>query len=207
LALRKKGKENGVSVNDLILTAYVRGLYEICDVDKNEVLSVPCMVDLRRHIQGGTSYGFSNHVGFMICGMERCGETFEDTLRLVKEQTQKAKDDRFLGLYSLPLLNLAYTVFPQFIAETAIQIGYTNPYLGMSNVGIADEKMAYIEGKQVENIWMTGGIKSTPYMQLSFICFRQELNLMFAEKCNDADAEKLKRLLNRIKEELLSYLA
>ena len=45
-----------------------------------------------------------------------------------------------MGLYSLPLLKLAYSIFPYIISEQAIKIGYLNPLIGMSNIGVMDDR-------------------------------------------------------------------
>lgn len=50
---RKIGKALGVTVNDLMLAFYVRSLYEIGMFRDDERLTIPCMVDLRRHIVDG----------------------------------------------------------------------------------------------------------------------------------------------------------
>ena len=55
----------------------------------------------------------------------------------------KSKNDKFCGLYGIPLLALAFKLFPYSIAEFAIKIGYENPLIGMSNIGIIPDD--YVE--------------------------------------------------------------
>ena len=55
---------------------------------KSTVLSgpkcVPCMVDLRRYIDIKDSYGYSNHVGFMISRVDRLDDDPKVTALKVK---------------------------------------------------------------------------------------------------------------------------
>ena len=83
-----------------------------------------------RHIEGGDEAGgLANHTGFMLCTVHNKGETINDTLINVMRSTKKSKRDKYMGLYSLPLLKLAYTILPFSISEFAIKIGYANPLI------------------------------------------------------------------------------
>lgn len=206
LAMKAKGKTMGASVNDIILASYMRALYKVCEVLPQERLSVPCMVDLRRHIEGDNSLGFSNQVGFMICSLDKFDENITDTILKVKESSLNAKKDKYLGLYSLPLLNLAYKVFPQAIAEIAIRIGYTNPFTGMSNIGIINENELTLSGLKLEYAWMTGAIKKKPYMQLALATYKDEITMSIAVKCNDEDEKIINKFLQIIKGEIMGFL-
>lgn len=202
--MKEKCKKTGCTINDLILTSYVRELYDKCLIPENRPVSVPCMVDLRRHLKNRTSEGFSNQVGFMVCTIKRKGKSFDDTLKKVKEETRRKKNDKFLGLYGLPLLAFAYKVFPQFLAESIIKLGYDNPLTGMSDIGVIDESKFNLFGVETQNVWMTGGIKNKPYMQLAVSTFKKRITLSIAENCNKKDAEKLHDTLKNIVSELSS---
>ena len=72
-----------------------------------------------------------------------------------------------MGLYSLPLLKLAYTILPFSISEFAIKIGYDNPLIGMSNIGLLPvDKLTFGNAKPVDG-FMTGAVKYKPFMQLA----------------------------------------
>ncbi|MEG2688250.1 MAG: hypothetical protein RSA24_03695, partial [Clostridia bacterium] len=144
---RKIGKTMDVTVNDLMLAFYIRSLYQIGMFRNDESLAIPCMVDLRRHIvEGGANTGLTNHTGFMVCKVDGIGDTINDTLLKVLQSIKESKNDPYMGLYSLPLLKLAYAIFPYIISETAIKIGYLNPLIGMSNIGVLDAKALAIGG-------------------------------------------------------------
>ncbi len=48
---------NNVTINDVMLAAYYRTLYQLLDIKENVPLNIPCTVDLRRYLPGGESTG------------------------------------------------------------------------------------------------------------------------------------------------------
>ena len=196
---RKIGKALGVTVNDLMLAFYVRSLYEIGMFRDDERLTIPCMVDLRRHIvDGGLHTGLTNHTGFMQCSTERKGETINDTLIEVLRSVRKSKDDPYMGLYSLPLLKLAYSIFPYVISEQAIKIGYLNPLIGMSNIGVMDDRALKMGDANIVDGFMTGAVKYKPYMQLALTSLLGDITMTIAIRGNDEDEKIVERFFDMI---------
>ena len=184
----KIGKALDVTVNDLMLAVYVRALYDIGEIPVDETLTIPCMVDLRRYIVNrGEEFGLTNHTGFMQCSTAGKGETINDTLINVLKSVKKSKRDRFMGLYSLPLLKLAYTVFPHALSEFAIKIGYLNPLIGMSNIGILDTSKLGLGKTNMTDGFMTGAVKYKPYMQLAMTTVKKEVTMTVAIRGNEKD--------------------
>ena len=187
-SFRAIGKKLDVTVNDLMLAFYIRSLYEVGMFKEDERLSIPCMVDLRRHIEaGGANTGLTNHTGFMVCSVENKGETINDTLINVLRSVRKSKDDKYIGLYSLPLLKLAYAVFPYIISETAIKIGYMNPLIGMSNIGLLNDALLKLGDANLIDGFMTGAVKYKPYMQLALTTVKGVMTMTIAIRGNDED--------------------
>ncbi len=198
-SFRKIGKNLGVTVNDMMLAFYVRALYEIGMFRDDERLTIPCMVDLRRHIvDGGAGTGLTNHTGFMQCSTERKGETINDTLIEVLRSVRKSKDDPYMGLYSLPLLKLAYAIFPFVISETAIKIGYLNPLIGMSNIGVMDDRALRMGDAEIVDGFMTGAVKYKPYMQLALTSLLGDITMTIAIRGNAEDEKTVNRFFDMI---------
>ncbi len=187
LAMKAKGKSMGATINDVLLAAYFRALYN--HVGRKETITVPCMYDLRRYT-GGKSLGLTNMIGFMPCTISPdVGATMADTIRKIQEALKGAKEDKFTGLYSLPLLKLAYAIFPHFISEIAIRMGYTNPYIGMSNIGIINPSEFGFNGLTLVDAFYSGAIKYKPYMQLALTTFQNEITFSVGIRGNDEDAK------------------
>lgn len=193
------GKKLDVTVNDLMLAFYIRALYDIGMFDEHERLSIPCMVDLRRHIEaGGAGTGLTNHTGFMVVSVDEKGETINDTLIGVLRSVRKSKEDKYMGLYSLPLLKLAYAVFPYAISETAIKIGYMNPLIGMSNIGLLSDTLLKLGDANLVDGFMTGAVKYKPYMQLALTTVKGVMTMTIAIRGNDEDKKTVERFFDMI---------
>ena len=187
---RKIGKHYGVTVNDLMLAVYIHSLYEFGKYPETDTVTIPCMVDLRRHIEGGEEAGgLTNHTGFMQCSVEGVGKNVNETLVKVLQSVRKSKKDKYMGLYSLPLLKLAYTILPYAISEIAIKIGYLNPLIGMSNIGVLAPHKLGLSGLQLVDGFMTGAVKYKPYMQLALTSLNGELTMTIAIRGNEKDRE------------------
>ncbi len=184
---RKTGKRLGATVNDIMLAVYIQTLYEIGNYDSGDKISIPCMVDLRRYIADDFETGVTNHTGFMVCSVNKKGETINDTLIDVLRSLRKSKEDPYMGLYSLPLLKLAYGVFPHFISEFAIGIGYVNPLIGMSNIGVIKPEELSLGESHVVDGWMTGGVKYKPFVQLALTSMNGEVTMTIAIRGRDED--------------------
>ena len=203
LKMKAKGKEMGATINDVLVAAYFRALYKKIDTN-GQSITVPCMYDLRKYT-GGASLGLTNMIGFMPATLSPdVGDTMEDTVKKVMVALKDAKADRFTGLYSLPLLKLAYAIFPHFISEIAIRIGYTNPYIGMSNIGIINPNEFAFDGLSLVDAFYSGAVKYKPYMQLALTTFQNEITFSVGIRGNDKDAEIFKDfivdVINEIKE-------
>lgn len=203
--LKLIGKKMGVTINDLMLTFYIRALYKIGNFDKKESIAIPCMVDLRRYMKDSTTTGLTNHTGFMICNIHELGETVNDTLIEVLRSIDKSKTDKFMGLYSLPLLKLAYAIFPYCISETAIKIGYLNPLIGMSNIGILKRKDLKLGDSNALDGWITGGVKYKPYMQLALTTM-DGITMTIAIRGNDEDKKIIDTFFDYLLETVQEFI-
>ncbi|MCR4661869.1 MAG: hypothetical protein K5765_07750 [Clostridia bacterium] len=207
LKIKNIGKNLGVTINDLMLAFYIRSLYEIGKFNDDEKLSIPCMVDLRRHIvESGQNTGLTNHTGFMVVSVDNKGETINDTLINVIRSVRKSKDDPFIGLYSLPLLKLAYAVFPHIISETAIKIGYMNPLIGMSNIGLLNPTLLKLGDANLIDGFMTGAVKYKPYMQLALTTLNNVVTMTIAIKGNDEDKKVVEEFFEIIKKNVATFI-
>lgn len=165
------------------------------------------MKNLRDHIESKSSEEITNLTGFMPCMLEDIGENFVDTLKAIALQNEKSKKDAYCGLYGIPLLALAFNIFPYSIAEMAIKIGYENPLIGMSNIGIISQSGTQLVGLECTDAFMTGATKFKPYIQLTSTTYNGETTLCIAQKCSDEDERRIRQLLDEIEAQLLNFIA
>lgn len=205
-ALKSKGKEYGATLNDVFMTAYARAISTRLAPSEDKRLVVTSMKNLRDHIDSENSESITNLTGFMPCILEELGESFCDTLSLVSEQNKHSKEDKFCGLYGIPLLALAFKLFPYSVAEFAIKLGYENPLIGMSNIGIIPEDYVELAGLKCIDAFMTGATKFKPYIQLTSTTFKGVTTLCIAQKCSDEDERRIRELLDAIESQLNDFL-
>lgn len=205
-ALMSARKKFGATINDVFLAAFFRTLYVYLD-KKYEVLNIVSMMDLRRYCGGGDTLGVTNMTGFAPCDIQMADEPFLTTLGKVKQRMEQNKTDEFMGLYSIPLLKLAYQVFPHFLSEEAIKIGYQNPLIGMSNIGILEHEKFAFANTELLDCFMTGAAKYKPYMQLTATTFDKTMTFCIAEKCTERDGYILSQFLRDFKSELKQFIA
>lgn len=185
--IRSEGKKRGATVNDMLLAAYFDALYKIADFDPNDSVSISCAIDLRRHIKDNTDQGVTNQTAWMQCRVPKMGKTIFETLEYVKESSAAFKRDRFMGLHGLPLLSLGYKILPLAASEEIIKVGYANPLIAMSNIGILDAAGLSLEGNEPTDGFMSGAVKYKPYVLLSATSLRKELTLSMCVRGNDED--------------------
>lgn len=196
--IRATGKKHGATINDMLLTAYFYALYELAEFDKSESVSISCAVDLRRHIKDNSDQGITNHTAWMQCRVPERGESIFDTLKYVVESSNKFKEDRFIGLHGLPLLSFGYKILPLAASEEVIKIGYANPLLAMSNIGILEVDKLALEGNEPTDGFMSGAVKYKPYALLSVTSVRKELTISMCVRGNDEDRKTVEKFFDLI---------
>lgn len=185
--IKEVGKKHGATINDMLVAAYFHSIYELADFNKNDSVSISCAIDLRRHIKDSQDLGVTNHTAWMQCKVPRCGRDIFETLTYTVNSVNQFKKDRFIGLHGLPLLSLGYKILPHAASEEIIKIGYSNPLLAMSNIGVLDEKSLALAGNEPTDGFMSGAVKYKPYVLLSVTSMRKELTFSMCVRGNEED--------------------
>lgn len=185
--IRFAGKKYGATINDMLLTAYFYALYELAGFDNRESVSISCAIDLRRHIKNNAGQGVTNHTAWMQCRVPERGANIFETLHYVIQSSNQFKEDKFMGLHGLPLLSFGYKILPLAASEEVIKIGYANPLLAMSNIGILEVDKLALEGHEPVDGFMSGAVKYKPYALLSVTSVRKELTISMCVRGNDED--------------------
>ena len=185
--IRSVGKKHGATVNDVILAAYFYSLYELAGFDSKESVSISCAIDLRRHIKDNSDQGMTNHTAWMQCKIPELGKDIFTTLDYCVQSSNQFKKDHFVGLHGLPLLSFGYRILPHAASEKIIKIGYSNPRLAMSNIGILEADKLALEGHEPTDGFMSGAVKYKPYVLLSVTSLRKELTLSMCVRGNGED--------------------
>lgn len=199
---RLVGKARGATVNDIIAAAYIRAFYDISGCDKNERVGISCAIDLRRYIKNLRNTGYTNHTAFIPCVVEHCGNNIQDTLDSVVKYTKKVKDDKFMGLHGLPLLNLGYSTMVYAQAELIVGAFYTNANLAISNVGAFDVDGLSIGSSKPVGAAVAGAAKEKPCAMMTALTLNGELSLSICIRGNEKDRDMLSSFFNQIEKNL-----
>ena len=191
--IRAAGKRYGATINEMLLTAYFYSLYELAGFDSRESVSISCAIDLRRHIKQEHDQGITNHTAWMQCKVPQRGADIFETLNYVVYSSNLFKEDKFMGLHGLPLLSFGYKIMPLAASEEVIKIGYANPLLAMSNIGILEVDKLALDGHEPTDGFMSGAVKYKPYALLSVTSVRKELTISMCCRGNEED----KRIVDR----------
>lgn len=191
--IRAVGKKHGATINDMLVAAYFDSLYELAKFNSAESVSISCAIDLRRHIKHNSDQGITNHTAWMQCKIPQRGRDIFETLDYVVRSSNQFKTDRFMGLHGLPLLSFGYKILPHAASEEIIKIGYSNPLLAMSNIGVLDVEQLALEGNEPTDGFMSGAVKYKPYVLLSVTSMRKVLTLSMCVRGNEED----KKIVNR----------
>lgn len=200
---RAVGKSYGATANDVIVAAYIRAFYSVSDCPENERVGVSCAVDLRRYIKDIETTGYTNHTTFMPCIVESKGKDMLETLKAVVKSTGEAKQDKFMGLHGLPLLNMGYSTMVYAQAELVVGAFYTNANLAVSNIGALDTAALSIDGHLPVDATFAGAVKNKPCALMSALSTNGNLSLTVCINGNEKDKELLDNFFDAIEKNIV----
>lgn len=185
--LKVKGKELGATINELLLASYFYSVYELAGYPKTDKVMISNAIDLRRHMDNVEDKGFTNHTSWMQCAIPERGRDIFETIQYVIRSSNKFKKDKFMGLYGLPLLNFGYNILPHAASEEIIKIGYSNPLMAMSNIGILKGADFALAGHEPTDAFMSGAVKYKPFVLLTATTYRNVITLSMCVRGNEED--------------------
>ncbi len=195
-------KENGGTVNDILVTAFITALGKVAELSSTDSVSVACATDLRRHIKDFNGVGYTNHVSFIHCSLEEKGEDFKETFKKVTAKTKELKKDPYIGLHGLPLLNIAYKSMIYLQAETIVKLFYNNPVLSVSNVGQIEKCGFEISNNPPFSAFVAGAAKNKPCAVMTSLTVNGKLSASICLRGNDDDKNVLNKFFDIFKEEI-----
>ena len=185
--LKFKGKELGATINELLLASYFYSVYELAGYPKTDKVMISNAIDLRRHMDNVEDKGFTNHTSWMQCAIPERGRDIFETIQYVVRSSNKFKKDKFMGLYGLPLLNFGYNILPHAASEEIIKIGYSNPLMAMSNIGVLKGADFALAGHEPTDAFMSGAVKYKPFVLLTATTYRNVITLSMCVRGNEED--------------------
>lgn len=204
--VRSYSKTHGVTRNEVLTAAIMTVLYSVCGADHDKPLALNCAVNLRRYRKDhGEATGLTNHAAWLSCRVGSYTSDFSEMAAAVHSSMKQAKDDPYMGLYTLPLLNLGCSVVPFFITEPIVARVYSNPPLGVSNVGTLKGKDYSFSTARLTGGHLSGTVKKKPGFLLTIATFDDHFVISGAFFGNDADCASVDSFFDKL-ESFLSSL-
>jgi NRPS condensation-like uncharacterized protein len=202
-ALKTYGKANGSTLNDVLLTAYYRCLFQRLALFPGAILQIPVAVDMRRYLGGSENRpDLTNLSSTVLTQMEcRPEEHFEGTLGRVKAIMDEKKSSN-IGLNGFIKLDMIYRILGDRIANHLLRSRLKNPLICMTNVGILDSSKISFGGLRPCDAYLCGSIKYRPYFQLAISSYNGELTLSVNLSGSASDQDNILSFLNEIDAEL-----
>ncbi len=198
-------KEQGATVNDLLVASYINALSKIANIKPEESISVSCATDLRRHIKDPSKIGYTNHVSFIHCAIDKIGTDLTETLNLVSNKTKELKKDEFIGLHGLPLLNIGYKTMIYLQAEPVVKMFYRNPTLSISNVGAIDTHAFSLANNKPFSAFVAGAAKNKPCAVMTALSINGMLSVSMCLRGNKKDKEILEEFFTEYEKNIKSF--
>lgn len=205
--LKAKGKELGATINELLLASYFFSIYELAGYPASDTVMISNAIDLRRHMNSVDNKGFTNHTSWMQCAIPERGKDIFETIKYVVLSSNKFKKDKFMGLYGLPLLNFGYNVLPHGVSEEIIKIGYSNPLMAMSNIGILNGQHFAFCGHEPTDAFMSGAVKYKPFVLLTATTYKNIITLSMCVRGNDEDKKIVSRFFELMEKNIHTIIA
>ena len=204
--LKTKGKELGATINELLLASYFYSVYELAGYPESDTVMISNAIDLRRHMKSVENKGFTNHTSWMQCAIPERGKDIFETVKYVIASSNKFKKDKFMGLYGLPLLNFGYNFLPHGVSEEIIKIGYSNPLMAMSNIGILNGQHFALCGNEPADAFMSGAVKYKPFVLLTATTYKKVITLSMCVRGNDEDRQIVSKFFDLMEKNISTII-
>ena len=196
-------ERNGATLNDAVLAAYYRRLFQLFQLKPAVELQIPVMVDMRRYLGDGEEFkSLTNLTSMQVTRLDfKPGERFEGTLGRVKAVMDEKKGAD-IGLNGFIKLALLYGIFGDRIANRRLKSDLKQPLICMTNVGILDSGAMAFGNLRPNDAFLCGSIKYKPYFQVAMSSHDGQLTLSANLYGSAVDRDRIRSFLDEIEAEL-----
>jgi NRPS condensation-like uncharacterized protein len=200
-AIKAFSRSNGASVNDALLSAYLRVLSRTCG---ERTITIPCPVDLRKYLSKTNGISICNMTTNLFCSVAvNPSDNYLDTLKQVTQQMNAQKTSPNC-LKSVVSLETAFRVLPFPLLKKEFPHYFTMPKLSYTNLGILEKESLRFGEAQAVDAFMTGAIKHSPYFQIAVSTFENALTLSCNLYAADQSVQTIESFLYDLQTELIS---
>lgn len=208
-AVHASARGRGVSLNDVIVTAFLRALFETADAEPGILHSIFIPVDLRRYLPRKRTFALCNMFSYVILDLpRRPGASFDETLAEVHAflEAEKSRNPGIgFAVFLETLSHVGYGVFRFLAAIRRLQSRITgHAYPTISNMGAWDPGSMDFPGTRVRAVRLHSPIAYPPTFTIIAGSFRDALTLT-CSYCAGADGSgAVEKCLDRMEREIRS---
>ena len=214
--MKSYGTARNATVNDLILTAVYRAMFEISKPPYGSPMDIPVTIDLRKYLPDNKAEAIRNLSGGIVMRLARkAGEPFEDTLSRVMSLTKKMREghpskENLLWAEQIEKMNFDQICSYFKTTSRFIDMLSHNPFYVvdkcspiLSNFGFISKSLIEFGDKVVTDAYIAPPIVRAPGIILVASTYNGIITLgagYYEPSVRKADME---RLLNKIRDELV----
>jgi len=214
--LKNYAKTRGATINDLILTAIFRAMFEIAKPLYGIPMDIPITIDLRKYLPEQKAEAIRNFSGGVTLRIGRkANELFEETLSRVMAETEEMRN-RHPGLENAIKLecienlnfNKICTFFKAF--SQVVELASRNPFIvlnrcspSLSNIGFISKSLIKFGENTVTDAYAIPPAIRAPGMLLVTGTYNGIITLSVGYYKPSVRESDMEGLLNKIKNELV----
>ncbi|EKQ56856.1 MULTISPECIES: condensation domain-containing protein [unclassified Clostridium] len=200
--IKAYAKNKDVTVNDLIITAYMKVLHKRTGEER---IIIPCPVDLRKYLYPNQEHGICNLTSNFICDVIIMkNDSFEDILIQVSKQIKEQKSNDNC-LKPVIILELVFNLLPFAILHKVFNKFFTIPVTSFTNLGVIDKKQLRFNDAEITHTYITGAVKYVPYFQIAVSTYDNTCTLSCNLYGTPEDKICIEQFLMDMKNELLCH--
>lgn len=206
--MSRYGKARGASVNDIILAAFYRTMFEISQPECGIPMHISMTVDLRRYLPDQKTEAIRNFSGGVDSSLARvANEPFEGTLARILPVTDQIKNSRpglqsAVGLERVEKANFYDTL--AYYGNSEASLTYTDEFAPvLSNLSYLNKSLFRFGRNVVTDAYIIPPAVSAPGLLLCVGTYNGVMTLSVNYYESQASRESMEGFLNLLKEEIM----
>jgi NRPS condensation-like uncharacterized protein len=182
--LHSKAKKFNMTINDVVLTAVYRTIFQYPTINNAAAYPVMVPIDMRRYLPYNKRRTIANLSSSLYPAIGKIkNEGFTDTLCRVKKHMDTLKKDS-PGLDTIEMMALAASFGGKIIKKNYERAAtHGARFINLTNFGVIDETQLIFDNIPVNHVFGIGPVQCAPGILIALSTFRDTLN--FAVQGND----------------------
>ncbi|EPR12295.1 condensation domain-containing protein [Ruminiclostridium papyrosolvens] len=214
--MKNYSKARGATINDLILTALYRVMFEISKPPCNVPMDIPITLDLRRYLPDQKAEAIRNFAGGYVTTIARKKhESFSETLSRVMATTKKLKDGHpgiENAIWAERVENMNFCKFISYYKASSqiVDMASNNPFYVTNKCGIVLANLGFVSkspikfGKHnVTDAYIIPPLVRAPGILLVASTYNGIITLSVGYYKPSVHRSVMEKLLEKIKDELI----